>query len=366
MDHWMQWRITLLIGVLTVAAAGTYYRLRPRPIDLREIKQTALNYRQQGNLAAFVAVLDQVPAGSPDKARAYFEQGRAYWELSRARATEEAMQKCLTLETNAKSPSEESLGAWGTLGDHYIGQERFDEAREVIWKAFDARARQGSHDAFYLILLLRLRFESAQPAVAIERLHQFLSSDPGDYDSHRALGIYLARIGELEESRQHLEFAVKAKPDVPRFVASWLWYLFHVNDIETVEDVLAQLPASYDQRAEFCLYRGKAADYRGDSNGAIAHYRRAVALEPQRIDANNLLAHALRKDGQRLEFDERITYCQRLGTAFRQLSDHYMALRDHEGANPDAATCQQISALCWELGGNREAQAWASLHESAR
>jgi tetratricopeptide (TPR) repeat protein len=310
---------------------------------------------------AFIAVLDQVPADSPDKSRAYFEQGRAYLELSRGPEMEEAMRRCLALEAKSRTTGRQSLGAWGTLGDHYIAQERFDEAHEVIWQAFDALARHGRRDAFYLILLLRTRFESVGAAVAVERLRHYLSSDPNDFDSHRAVAIYLARCGELEEARQHLELAVKARPDTARFVATWLWFLFHVNDVDTAETVLAQLPESYDQRAEFCLYRGKAADYRGNSEEAIAYYRAAVALEPRRIDANNLLAQSLRKAGHREEYDRLIADCQRLGTAFRELADHYNALRGHDKENPDAETCRQIAALCLELGWERESRAWNSI-----
>src|SRR5262245_20833025 len=146
-------RVACVIGIIGVASLGANYWLRPKPMDIDQIKREAMQHRQQGNLDAFVAVLNNVPPNSPDKARGYLEQARAYWELARGPAMEDALQKCIALERNSKMPTEETLGAWGTLGDHFVGQERFDEATDVIWKVFDARSRRGQVDAFYLILL---------------------------------------------------------------------------------------------------------------------------------------------------------------------------------------------------------------------
>src|SRR5262245_42319549 len=358
-------RFALILGAIVLAALGVNYWFHSKKVDIDQIKRQALQLRQQGNLEAFVAVLDNVPADSPDKARAYLEQARAYWELTRGPAMERALEKCIALERNKVLPTEETLGAWGTMGDHYVGQERFEEAIDVIWKVFDARSRRGQVDAFYLILLLRLHFESAEPAVAIDLLRHFIASDPDDFDSHRSLGVYLTRVGELEDARQHLKLAVQARPDVPRFLDSWLSYLFHVNEIDTAQSVLEQLPKECDNRPEFWVYRGKAADYRGDFVMAVTCFSKAVELEPSRMDANNLLAQAQRKAGTRVEAEERVKLCQKFGTAFRELSGIYAVLRSQQpGTTPDSSTCHQITELCDQLGWDREAQGWAKLNDT--
>jgi tetratricopeptide (TPR) repeat protein len=354
----------VFLVILLASAAGANLWLRPKRMSIDQIKRAALKHRSQGNLDAFIAVLDNVPLDSPDKARAYLEQARAYWELSRGRAMEDVLQKCIALETHPASPREETIGAWGTLGDHYVGQERFEEATEVIWSVFDARCNRGNPDPFYLLLLLRLRFESAEAAVAIDRLEQFLANDPDDFDSHRALGLYLARTGKLQEARQHLDTAVQNGPDVPRFVESWLWYLFHTNEVDTAQELLDRLPAECDGRASFWIYRAKAANHRGDVAEMIACLRKALELEPHRIDANNLLAQALRQSGQKEEFQQRNRLCQDLASAFRELADIYSDLRNQPVAKPDPAKCRQISELCQQLRWDRDARGWAKLGES--
>jgi tetratricopeptide (TPR) repeat protein len=278
---------------------------------------------------------------------------------------EQVLEKCIDLDPALGTPTEDTIGAWGTLGDHYVGQERFDEAREVIWKVFEARLRRGQRDSFYLTLLLRLRFESAEPEIAINRLRTFLANDPQDYDSHRALGIYLTRIGSLAEARDHIAIAYAANPTVPRFAATWLWYLFHVNDVESVYDVMDHLSDEFDSLAEFWVYRGKAAEYRRDSAEAMRCFRRAVELEPNRIDANNLLAGALRRAGEKAEHAERLKTCQRLGAAYRDLAGIYAELRAQPNTAPTPEKCRDISALCQELGWTREADEWKQITHGA-
>lgn len=325
------------------------------------IKQHAWQHWQRGEYEAFIAELEQVPAEAPDKARALMEQGRGYWELCRSRDMERVLAQCLALERNPDRPSEATIGAWATLGDHYIGQERFEETRDVVWKAFDAGAKAGHPDPFFLMLLLRTRFESAEPALALEKLNRYLAYDAEDYNSHRSIGIYLARIGKLAEARGHLQRAVSGMPHTPWIIESWLWYLFETGDAANAEKVLRALPSEFENRAEFWVYRGKAADIRADWKAAIDCYTRALEIEPKRMDANNRLAQALRNAGQLDAFELQIQRCKELGGAFRELAGLYATRRNIRETPPSSAQCARIAELCRILGWEREADAWKKV-----
>jgi Tfp pilus assembly protein PilF len=205
------------------------------------------------------------------------------------------LKQCIAAERTPEQPSDITLAAWGTLGDHYLGQERFEEAKEAIWYVFDSNTRRGNPDPFYLELLLRTRFESTDPSVAIEQLQKFLDTDPNDADAHRAMGIYRARLHENDLARQHLLRALEGNSQVPRFLDAWLWFLLLTGDMEQVGQVVAQLPPACDSYPDFWVYRSKWAMHQRDWSTAIQYLERALQFEPGRLDANNLYLRCLRR-----------------------------------------------------------------------
>lgn len=371
----MKTRLIPLVAFLAVIASISFgfwnaYQNASSPAQvvptIAEIKRQAFEHWRRGEFAQFVAVLENVPDLSSEKPRALLEQARGFLALHRARDMERSLARCLALERAPDRPSEVTAGAWATLIDHYMDLERFEDARDFIWKDFDAGAKRGRLDHTLLLQLLRMRCEQSEPTTAMPLMKRFLASDPEDYYAHRLLGVLLTRTGKPDDARHHLQTAVNGLPTTPCVLESWLWYLFGIGDIAEVELVLKTLPPEFEKRPEFWIYRGKTAEARKDSKAAVVCYSNALALAPKHIEANNLLARAMRAAGARQNFDEHVAHCKELAEADREVRNLYSMCRMNVSKPPTAERCDRLAELCRKLGWDREADAWRRFGTSIR
>jgi tetratricopeptide (TPR) repeat protein len=327
--------------------------------DLSMIKSEATDQHRRGDIEGFIRVLDRVPDDSPEKARALFEQALAYRQIGDGIEFERTIAGCLARESNQQAPSETTLGAWGLLVDHYLIQQRWEDARDVLWKIFQA-APDLEGKKYILLRLLAPDDDRYDTAQAIEWHGRFVARNSHDADARRALGLHLAHAGRMEEARTHLEFCAQNHPETPRFVESWLWFLLFAEDLDAATQTVEALPAAFDQLAPFWLYRGELHELRGEWSPALDCYHKALAIAPHRLDANNRLAQALRASRRRSEVLEQAGVTKQLSEAKRSLLD----LRDRllrESIVADSQTCATLAELCRVLGLNREALAWSSF-----
>lgn len=359
----MRFGVAGMVVLLSAASLWLWGNRKSRkPMSLSEIKVKAEFYQQQKNWPAVIEVLEQVPEASFAKQKALLVQGRAYWELSNGPAMERVLERCIAKEPHPEHPNDLTLGALGSLGDHYLGQERFDEAKAVIWRVFNAGLKAGHPDPFYLILLLRIRLEATDPSVAIERLQKFLDADPQDADAHRAMGIYLSRLYKLQEAEKHLQIALAAQPQTPRFLDAWLNHLFLLGDYPRIERVLAELPSACDEYPQFWVYRGKVAAERRNWEQAVTCFRHALELEPGRLDATHLLASSLKRAENGDEAQAITDRSRRMLDAYTRISEIFNRLSRNPA--PTLEMAQEMVGLCLTMQWERESRAWQAVAES--
>jgi tetratricopeptide (TPR) repeat protein len=324
-----------------------------------EIKSRALEYRRKGDLDGFIRELDSVPDNSPEKQRSLFEQAVAYRQIGDGVGFERSIAKCLEHATNELSPSESTLHAWGLLVDHYLIQERWEECYDVLWKLFDA-APDAERKQYILLRLLAGDGERYDTSEAIEWHRRFVARSDDDCNSRRALGLNLARAGRTDDARGHLEYCAKRNPEISRFQESWLWFLFLVEDVDEASRVLETLHPTCGSSASIWVYRGRVYEVRGDWDSAVNCYRKAVELDPYRLDAHNRLAQSLRARQQRSEAMEEARIAKELTEAKGTILDlRERLLRD--SITPDGQLRSKLAELCHTLGLDREALAWSSF-----
>ena len=355
-----KWTIGAGVLAFGVAILLFFWKLREAPVSVGRIVGQAFARRDRGDWEGFIAVLEQVPADASEKPLALAYQAQAYWELNRGLECERKAAQALAFERNWQYPSLATAATWAMLVDHYFGQERFEEVREILWKLHEAYLRRGEprHDS--LLLLLRIEYEEVDPTLAVERTSKFVDNGPRDFESRRAHGVYLTRLGRFDEARPFLEEAAKQRPDEPRFQLAWYELLQLSGKLDELGQALADAPRSVRLRPEYWILLGRSRESQRDWAGAAAAYQQAIEIEPLLSKANSLLAQALRRAGRKEEFDRQQLKAKKLSDAWAALSKiyafHRIGLR-----RPKRATQLQISELCQTLGWERQAEAWRDL-----
>jgi hypothetical protein len=67
----------------------------------------------------------------------------------------------------------------------YAQQGRWDELRDVVWRAYDLADPIGP--VRLLAMLLRAELERIDPQIAAAALRRYVAADPDDWESRRAL-----------------------------------------------------------------------------------------------------------------------------------------------------------------------------------
>jgi tetratricopeptide (TPR) repeat protein len=342
----------LQIGSVQSSKAGTGQ-------SIGAIKALALDHHRRGDLQGFIQVLDRVPDDAPDKPRALLEQALAYRQMADGVAFEKTIANCLARERRLQSPTEATIGAWSILIDHYLMQERWDEARDLFWNLVRV-APDPVRKKHVLLRMLAPDDERYDLSEMIAWHEKFVAQNPGDADAQRALGLNLARIGRMEEARQHLGACARAHPETSRFVDSWVWFLLMAGDVEQAAEILDSLPEEFDQIDSFWMHRGRCHELRGAWSESARCFRKAVALSPHRLDANNRLAQALRITGSAREAAQQSEIAKQIAEAKRNLLNTREDLL-RQNAEPDSHACARLAELCRTLGMTKEAEAWSEF-----
>jgi predicted Zn-dependent protease len=253
-------------------------RLRPADVPARLLRAEVAWKR--GRIDEALATLEGYPSNGPGTALIERTRGLLELQRDRARPAESALLRALSLDP-------ERAEARRDLIDLYSIQSRHAD----LAAQFEAlAARQAlSFDDLYLWCLGRR--PDAGPAERAEKLEGMVRNDPKDRSSRLALAEDLRRLGRLDAAEAALSPLPAADAEA-RALRARLTLDRGRADLTAL--LLADGPSDHPALARL---RGRLALARGDAS-AVAHYRAAMADDPDDRDTLFGLGQALRLAGQ--------------------------------------------------------------------
>src|SRR5262249_51784224 len=132
-------------------ALGAFLRQTPHHGDARMMLARVL--AAQGKLIDCASQLHEVPFWWPTKAEAMFREGQAWMQVNRARDAEAAWRQYIADDPNHPQLKPFERRVEVELINLLALEDRWDEARELIWMAIE----HGDHSAHEDLLVMSLR-----------------------------------------------------------------------------------------------------------------------------------------------------------------------------------------------------------------
>jgi len=318
----------------------------------------------QGKLIDCASQLREVPFWWPTKAEALFREGQAWMQVNRARDAEAAWRQYIADDPNHPEvkPFQHRLEV--ELINLLALEDRWDEAREVIWRAYE-RVDDSSHEDL-LVMSLRSHLERSSPGASVPVLRNYVAVDPTDGNARRALARQAQTLGLTEEADENIKICLKNNPKDPLVWRDWLAILQARGDFQALAVALADAPPEADSDAETWAEKALVRTHLGDLEGAAEAYRQAIArrgFEPNYYYRLSLLeqqsGHAEDAKSHRARFQDLQAARDRLAAELDRLSEN------HQGGdsidNHLRTTYARLSQTCLILGLKRDADGWASL-----
>ena len=308
--------------------------------------------------------LHLVPGWWPNKAEASFLEAQAFKLVDRARDAEAAWKACIADDPLHPTPPPMFAGAARELVALYILEGRLDEARQVLWRAYDEATpieKQG-----VLTMRLRAELERIDHQEAVAKLRDYVAADPEYWDARRALAIEEHAIRDEAAADRDLEACLRARPDDPLAWRARLEILNERGDVDAVRATIERLPPTADRDARIWMYRGLIRQLDGDRDGAFDAFSRSAQLAPNDAEILYKLGMAEKLLGRTVQAQEHIARSRQLHVAYGKLLAGYNEFleqirrpgRDEAGYR---ASIEQLATTFRQLGWQREAEAWRQL-----
>jgi tetratricopeptide (TPR) repeat protein len=351
-------------GRLDEAEWALRERLRRSPHDGAALTLLGRTLAARGDSLGCARTLHQVPFWWPTKGAVLFLEGQAFKSIDRMADAETAW-KGLS-EFDPLHPMGENLVSKAVMDllELYAQEERWEEARKLIWRAYD-RADPADRPDF-LIMRMRTELERIAPASSVVKLRRYLAAASEDWEARRALAVAEHATGNKPEATRLLLDCLESRPDDPRGWRDYLRLLHEDGDVDGRARALARVPTAAANHPEVMRYRAIAQETQGDWAGAAETYR--VLNEKQAANGEYLfrLAAAEERIGRRelaRKHREASRAIREARTDLNQAFQTYMDVSRAEPPDPKAlaAAVGRLAALCETLGWRREAEAWARL-----
>ncbi len=316
---------------------------------------------KRGEHLAGARQLHQVPFWWPAKGEASFLEGETFKLADRARDAEASWKVCIADDPLHPVPSQMFHGAAKNLVTLYLLEGRLDEARKVLWRAYDEATPDERPGV--LSTRVRLELERIDHDEALGRLREYVAADPEDHEARRALALEEHATGDEASADRDLEACLRNRPDDPLAWRARLEILNDRGDVEASHQVIARLPSTTEGDAWIWMYRGLDRQRDGDNPGALEAFRRSVKLAPN----NPEILYKLGMAEQALELvesgREHVARSRQLHLAYetlRQGNQEFLEQvrripRDEAGYR---SVIEKLAMTCRVLGLTREADAW--------
>lgn len=173
-------------------------------------------------------------------------------------------------------------------GNAHVSRGEWSEAARCYREAIAADPR----DAGTLVGLGFVLIELGDRTSARRALEQAILLDGSLFDAYYLLGCLARDAGDASAAIAHFRSAIDRKAD---FVEAHrdLIRLMIANAPADAATAAARAVEASPRSAEFWFYRAVASEASGDTETAMASYRRVCAIEPGTLEAQKKLAHAL-------------------------------------------------------------------------
>jgi tetratricopeptide (TPR) repeat protein len=205
--------------------------------------------------------------------------------------------------------------------DNLIAIRRYAEALPWIARAIAA----DPDSAWPYCLLARALIPLGQYRRALKAAETSVLRDPENEWPHRLRSACLRGLGKKRQALEAAQEAARLGPDIPEALYALVCAQLDCNQTRAARATAERLGtiAADDIFAHKAL--GLAALTAGQWSGAEAHFRRALALDPQDVEALIWMGGALQRQGRRLEALERIHNAARIEPAEDSIRLHLQA-----------------------------------------
>jgi tetratricopeptide (TPR) repeat protein len=188
---------------------------------------------------------------------------------------------------------------------------------------------------------------------AAEEFKKYLEMRPDDVNALNDLGVALSRTGRNEEAERYFVKALDLKPDFVAAHTNYGYCLFFAGRYTQVVEQLQQVLIYDSNSSAVHHYLADAMAKTGNISQAVEHFKKAVELNPNRIDSMNELAWYLAVKRNAEFYDP--TKAVKLATKACELSNYnrpeildtlaaaYAAVGDYEKA---VEIAQKAAELC--------------------
>jgi Flp pilus assembly protein TadD len=174
---------------------------------------------------------------------------------------------------------------------------------------------------------------SGTPQERIARFEAALEQDPGDTEVLSRLAEALAEMGDYRASADRLLAAIKVDPEDPILRQQLGTVLGELGETaQAIEHLTKALEMVASPDVHVIL--GNLYVDQGDGEKAVSHYRQALVLDPDDIDAHYNLGVQLGKQGEQKEAEA-----------------HYRAVLEVDGAHAEAANNLGVALLLQDKRG---------------
>jgi tetratricopeptide (TPR) repeat protein len=279
-----------------------------------------------------------VPDDHPMAASARLEEGQLELRRHRASRAAKAFREAIRLDPKLIPAHRELIYILGMQLRRTELAEEFRQLSELQPLNFD--------QVFVWCLTRRSVWE---PIEITGEMAKYVAADPEDRESRLALADGLRKLNRLDEADEALK---PLSNDDPEARTARVQLALDRGDMTEAEELLAGGPR---KNLGLDLLRGRLAMARGNTAGAVAAYRDAVAAEANNRDAVFGLAHSLQRlgDPEAKRYLEDSLRLERLETLVQRAV--------LSSSKKNIPLIRDLGAACAEVGRYPEARAWYQI-----
>ena len=303
-----------------------------------------------------------VPFWSPYKPEALYGEALGWLELNRLKDAEIALLAYLDADPNHPSARPQRRVVEDKLLDIYGLEDRWEEARAIVWKSYDDASGSVARRS-RLEMSLKTRLERSHPSAALVMLRQAVAADPNDWEARRALARAANAEKSIEEADREINVCLAARPKDPKVWGEWLDMLRVREDFDGLVTVAAKSPPEADADPRVLLTKGRIRLQDKDYAGASQAFAKVVEISPADPAARNSLSLTLRLIGRPGEAGVHLARHAELDELTKEVPAAVNAFKDASEAvpvKPDElkAAMIRLSKACRGMGWTRDADGW--------